>query len=120
MVITNEVLKVLEDAWKRKIRQYSGMISALYLEDGLTGFVLYVDPPVIEKFNGLPCVCVNLVDWLNVRQLGNATVTPFRIVAKGKGLIAKAFAPHTGLKYPVRDVDGIARVHIPVEDFSSV
>ena len=119
-MIPFEVIKVLEKAWKRALTPYSGPIYALYLKEGLTGFVLYVDPPVIGKFNGLPCVCVNLEEWLKVRELGNATVTPFRVLAKGKGLIVKAFSPSTGLKFPVREVDGAAMVHIPVEDFASV
>ena len=119
-MIPFEVIKVLEKKWKRKLSPYSGNIYALYLEEALTGFVLYIDPPAIQKFNGLPCVCINLEEWLKVRGLGNATVTPFRVLAKGKGLIAKAFLPSTGLKFPVRDVDGAAMVHIPVEDFASV
>jgi hypothetical protein len=119
-MIPYEVLTVLTEQWKRELKPHVGDIYALYLEDGLTGFVLYADPPVIQKFNGMPCVCVSLTDWLKVRELGNATVTPFRVLAKGKGLIAKAFAPSTGLKYPVRDVSGEARVFIPVEDFDSV
>jgi len=114
------IIEKIVAAWKRTAEPYTFNIYALYAEEALTGWALILDEPVIGEFQNLPCVCVNLADWVIIRTLANATVTPFRVVAQGKGLIAKPFAPHTGLKYAVRSVDGTAMVHIPVEDFKSV
>ncbi len=117
---TSAVVEQIEKAWGRKAEQYSGIIYALYSEQALTGWFLLSEEPVIQTFLDKKCVCINLYDWIMIKELGATTVTPFRIVAKGKGLIAKAFQPHTGLKYTVRSVDGVAMMFIPVGDFDSV
>ena len=115
------IIEKLEKKWKRQIKLYiEPNIFALYADEALTGWALVIDEPTIKEFNGMKCVAVYLPMWIMIKTLGAETVTPFRVIAKGKGLIEKAFMPHTGLKYAVRDVDGSPRIHIPIEDFKSV
>lgn len=113
----SEDIQKLEKAWSRTITPYSGNIHSLYLEGALTGFLLLITDPVMVPFNDQKCVGVNLEDWIKLKALGDATITPVRIVAKGKGLVAKGFMPHVGLKHAVRDHDGAAMLHIPVAEF---
>lgn len=116
----SEDIKALEKAWSRTITPYSHNIYTLYLDGALTGFLLLITEPEMVPFNGEKCVAVNLVDWMVLKALGDATVTPVRVVAKGKGLVAKGFMPHVGLKHAIRDHDGSATLHIPVGEFKSV
>lgn len=116
-----DIVEKLSRKWKRSIEFYvDPSLFALYAEEALTGWVLVIDEPVIRNFDNKKCVTLPLSVWILLKTLGSETVTPFRIVAKGKGLIEKAFMPHTGLKYAVRNESGSPRVHIPVEDFNSV
>ena len=113
----SEDIKKLEKAWSRTITPYTRSIYSLYLEGALTGFLLLITDPVMVPFNDQKCVGVNLEDWITLKGLGDATATPVRVVAKGRGLVAKGFMPHVGLKHAVRDVDGTAMLHIPVVEF---
>ena len=115
-----EVIAKLEQKWGRTIYPYTENICAMYAKDALTGWVLLLMSPTMVEFNGTKCIGVSVAAWVMLKTLGSETVTPFRIVAKGKGLVEKAFMPHTGLKYAVRDVEGTPVVHIPVSDFKSV
>lgn len=118
------VIQKIENKWKRRLVMYAKPnIYCVYVDEiVLTGFVVLLLEPQIVDFNESKCVGVNLSDWVMAKYLAAETVTPFRIVAQGKGLIEKAFMPHTGLKYAVRGVgvEGTPVVHIPVADFNSV
>lgn len=117
------IAKKLGAAWKRSLEIYivgPPDIFAMYLDNALTGWVALIEKPQIGTFNEKKCVLVELSSWIMLKEFGATTVTPFRIVAQGKNLIAKGFMPHTGLKYPIRSVDGKPQVHIPIEDFDSV
>jgi hypothetical protein len=95
-------------------------IFAMYLDEKLTGWAAITERPIIDKFNGDKCVLIPLSMWMMLKSMAADTVTPFRIVAKGNGLIEKAFIAHTGLKYAVRSHDGAPHVFIPVKDFKNV
>jgi hypothetical protein len=119
----SDIAKTLGAAWKRDLQIFvpgPPDVYAMYLDEALTGFVAVIPEPKIATFNNMKCVLVGLSSWIMLKEFGAATVTPFRVVAKGKGLIEKGFMPHTGLKYPVRSVDKMPFVHIPIEDFKSV
>ena len=116
-----DIIEKLSKKWKREFALYvEPNIFAMYAEEALTGWALIIDEPNIQKFNGKPCVAVYLQAWVMIKTLAHETVTPFRVVAKGKGLIEKPFMPHTGLKYAIRNFSGNPRILIPVEDFKSV
>jgi len=112
----------LEKAWGRNASRYSPNIYGLYADQALTGWVLLITEPVMAPgVEGEKCLAVDLKDWITLKTLGDTTITPFRVVAQGRGLIAKAFMPHVGLKYAVRETD--EEVHsmlMPLEDFKSV
>lgn len=115
----------LSSAWKRQIVLYteasdSSSVHAVYADEALTGWLSFHEKPTVAEFNEVKCVCVPIARWLMVKALSADTVTPFRIVAKGKKMLGKAFMPHTGLKYAVRNIDGIPQVMIPIEDFSEI
>jgi len=115
-----EIVGKLSAAWKRQIVSYSEPIHAVYADEALTGWVAILESPKIASYNGMKCVLVPLSIWVMLKTLGAETVTPFRIVAKGKSIIAKGFMPHTGLKYAVRNTAEGTCLHIPVEDFEGV
>ena len=110
-------------AWKRQLTQYDVPVFeqdlfAVYLQEALTGFAYIIDRPTIGNFNGQQCVLVPLHIWKLLKDLAATTVTPFRIVAIGKGIIVGAWQAHTGLKYAVRnDAMNPCTVHIPIADF---
>ncbi len=116
------VIQKMENTWKRRLELYAEphLYCAYAEEVVLTGWILLLTEPRIVDFNDKKCIGVDLSDWVMAKHLAAETVTPFRVVAQGKGLVQKAFMPHTGLKYPVRCVEGMAVVHIPVADFNSV
>lgn len=120
--MTDSIEETLQKKWGRTLVEYiPGFdIYTLYKQEALTGWVLILPAPMMVEFNDIKCIGVNLSEWIMIKHLGHETVTPFRVVAKGKGLVEKAFMPHTGLKYAVRNVEGTPVVHIPVEDFKSV
>lgn len=109
---------------KRQLGMYSNgaeiSILAMYLDEALTGWAAYIEKPEIGEFKNIKCVCVPLSTWVLIKTLGAETVTPFRVVARGKNLIIKGFMPHTGLKYAVREIGGTPKIMIPIEDFSVV
>ena len=118
-----QISKKLASAWDRKLVAYSlgpPDIYCLYADEALTGFVAIISEPKIETFDGQKCVCVPYSAWVMIHTLATMSVTPFRIVAQGKGLIAKGFRPHTGLKFPIRNTEMGCTMLIPVEDFTSV
>lgn len=119
----SELVKKLEKTWKRDLEICvvgPPDIFCSYLGGALTGFVAVIDKPQIGEFKTDKCVLVNLSSWIMLKEFSAATVTPFRVVAKGKNIIEKGFMPHTGLKYAVRSVDGSPMVHIPISDFKNV
>jgi hypothetical protein len=111
---------LLSSTWKRQIMAYNDTILSVMADEALTGFVIYIEKPVVEEFNRLKCVCVPLASWVMAHTLASQTVTPFRVAARGNNLIIKAFNPHTGLKYPVRNTPAGLALMIPVEDFEAV
>lgn len=119
----HEIVGKLAAAWKRQFVIFSvgpPDVYCMYADEALTGFVAIISEPKIEKFKGSPCVLVPLASWVMVKTLASETVTPFRIVAQGKDTIEKAFRPHTGLKYAIRNTELGAAMLIPVEDFNKV
>ena len=120
-----EDIAVLEKQWGRRLAAYfdvgDDVICSVWADDALTGWVLYIESPVIQDFNGDKCVAVSLTSWQSLKALGNDTVTPFRVVAKGKNLIAKAFQPHVDLKHAVRaGAEDRINVLIPIGEFKVV
>lgn len=120
-----EDVKRMESQWGRKVHGYSavkeGLLCSVWAEDALTGWVLYIPSPIIQEFEGKKCLAVPLGSWLSLKALGNETVTPFRVVSKGKNLIAKAFLPHVDLKHAVRQgAEDNVNILMPIEEFAIV
>ncbi len=119
----HEIVGKLAAKWKRQLVLYSvgpPDIYSVYVDEALTGFVAIIEAPKIETFEGRKCVIVPFECWIMIHTLATMSVTPFRIVAQGKGLIAKAFRPHTGLLFPIRNTELGCAMLIPVEDFEAV
>lgn len=117
-----EILGKLGATWKRALVPYDGGdLYCVYADEALTGWALIVDEPNIGNFNNQKTLMIPFATWVLIKTLASESVTPFRIVAKGKGLIAGAWRPHTGLKYAIRnEASGPASVHIPLEDLKPV
>lgn len=118
-----------EKAFGRKLVHYAGddpMIFAIYhvqSDQPLTGFLLYLPEPMVDhtETHKQPSVCFPIASWIMAKSHSDETVTPTLVLARGKrDLIYNTWLPHTGLKYPVRDVEGIPYVYVPVEDFKKV
>lgn len=112
----------LSAAWGRQIVLFmeggdDSSIHVVYAQEAVTGWLSFHEKPTVAEFNDVKCVCVPIARWMMVKALAADTVTPFRIVARGKKIIEKAFMPHTGLKYAVRNIDGMPQVMIPIADF---
>ncbi len=119
----HEIVGKLAAAWKRQFVIYAPGppdIYCLYADEALTGFVAIFSNPKIETFDGKKCVCVPFASWVMIHTLATMSVTPFRIVAQGKNIIAKGFRPHTGLLFPIRNTEWGCTMLIPVEDFKVV
>lgn len=119
----DEIIGTLSAAWKRQFvitNPGPPDLFAMYSDEALTGWALILQEPKIETFNNMKCVIIPLTSWIMAKTYASETVTPFRIVAKGKNLIEKPFRPHTGLKYAVRNTELGAGMLIPVEDFNVV
>jgi len=118
-----EIVGKLADKWNRQLILYSvgpPDIYCLYADEALTGFVAIINKPKIETFESKTCVSVPYATWVMIHTLATMSVTPFRIVAQGKSIIAKGFRPHTGLKFPIRNTELGCTMLIPVEDFTAV
>jgi len=123
MADVHEIVGTLGAAWKRQFIAFSDgppAIFCMYLEEALTGFACIIANPVIEEFKNEKCVAIPLASWVMIKTIATETVTPFRIVAQGTNIISKAFMPHTGLKFPVRNTSLGAALLIPVVDFKKV
>lgn len=120
----NEIVGVLGAKWSRQPVLYSdgeyADIYCLYAKEALTGFVAIIPKPAIRSHADQKCVCVPYSTWVMIHTLATMSVTPFRIVAQGKKLIAKGFRPHSGLKYLIRNTELGCTMLIPVEDFTEV
>jgi hypothetical protein len=120
-----EDVKHMEKQWSRMITAYldftDEIICSVWADDALTGWVLYIDSPIIQDFDGKKSLAITLEAWLKLKSLGNETVTPVRVVAKGRNLIAKAFLPHVDLKHAVRQgADDRVNILMPIEEFKIV
>lgn len=120
----HEVNGTLAAKWGRQLVPYTdtndGFIHCVYANEALTGFAEIILEPKIGTFNDSKCLLVHLSTWMMLNALANQTATPFRIVAKGKTLIAAAWRPLTGLKYAIRNTEHGAMLHIPITEFKPV
>jgi len=121
-----EVIGKLAAVIKRQLvshaKETNGVeIFAVYADEALTGWIGLIMAPWMGEFKNQPCVLVPLTMWMHVKQHAAETVTPFRIVLKGKkSIIAKAWVGLTGLKYAVRNTAHGACLHIPLSEFTAV
>lgn len=117
-----EVIGTLASAWKRQLvshaREANGVeMFAVYANEALTGWVGLIMKPWIGKYENKPCLLMPLASWMHLKAHSVETVTPFRIVLKGKGIISKGWKPISGLKYAVRNTEYGACLHIPLTEF---
>ena len=76
---------------------------------------------MIQDFKDEKCLAVSFAAWVVIKNLADETATPFRIVSKGKNLIAKPYMPHVALKHAVREgLAGRVNILIPVKGFAVV
>lgn len=115
-----ELNGTLAAKWSRQLTPYADSIHALYADEALTGFAELILKPNIGEFQNQKCVLVPLSTWVMLTTLAEKTVTPFRIVAVGKGIIVGAWRSHTGLKYAVRNTEHGACLHIPISEFKEL
>jgi len=120
-----EVIGTLIAAWKRQLvshaKESSGVeIYAVYADEALTGWMGLIMKPWIGTYEGTKCLLIPIAMWIHLKVHAIETVTPFRIVLKGKGLVAKAWIGITGLKYAVRNTEHGACLHIPLSEFEAV
>jgi hypothetical protein len=119
-----EVVGTLAAAWKRQLVIHANSngfdLFAVYADEALTGWVGLTLSPDIGDFRGNNCLMVPIATWLHLKTHAIETVTPFRIVAKGNGLIVAAWNGITGLKYAVRNTEKGACVFIPLTEFRPV
>jgi len=118
-------VKVLEEQWSRRIAAYSdtgeNLICSVWADEALTGWVLYVPSPVIAEFKGSQALAVSLASWMMIKALSDETVTPFRIVAKGKTMVVKGYLPHIALKHAIRcGADDRTNILIPLSGMKPV
>ena len=97
-----------------------GTVYAVYAKDALTGFLAHLHEPEFGKFNGQPVCLFPLSVWVILKALSAATVTPTLVLAKGNKLKYAVWDPVSGLKYAVRDFDGIPKMCIAARDFKDV
>jgi hypothetical protein len=120
------VIGRLSAAWKRQLVLYlpgifpNPDIYAVYKDETLTGWAGVIVKPSIGTVESTKCLLVPVATWMSLRSLSDQMVLPFRIVAKGNNLIAKAWKPNTGLKYTVRNTAEGPMLHIPVQDFEAI
>lgn len=120
-----EVIGTLAASWSRQLvshaKEANGVeIFAVYANEALTGWMGLIMKPWIGEYNNQKCVLVPLPSWMHLKAHAAETVTPFRIVLKGKGLVARAWIGLTGLKYAVRHTQHGACLHIPLTEFEPV
>ena len=120
-----EVVATLTGAFKRQLvshaRETNGVeIFAVYLEEGLTGWMGLVMNPWIGEYERKKCLLFPLPMWLHLKAHAMETVTPFRIALKGKSIIVGAWQPISGLKYAVRNTEHGACLHIPLTEFKAL
>lgn len=115
-----------EKKFKRRAVPYRGLnfdggqIYAVYADEALTGFLAHVHEPEFGKFNDQPVMLFPLSVWVIMKGLSAATVTPTIVLAKGNRLKAAYWDPVSGLKYAVRDFDGLPKMCISAQDFKDV
>ncbi|KKN76170.1 hypothetical protein LCGC14_0373650 [marine sediment metagenome] len=120
-----EVLGKLSAIWRRQLvshaQEANGVeLFAVYKDEALMGWMGLIMKPWIGEFNNNKCLLMPFGMWIHLKAHAAETVTPFRIVLKGKGLVAKAWIGITGLKYAVRNTKYGACLHIPLTEFKSV
>lgn len=119
-----EDLSAFEKKFKRRLVAYNrfegGVIYAVYADEALTGFLAHVHEPEFGKFNSHPVMLFPLSVWVIMKALAAATVTPTIVLAKGNKVKAAYWDPVTGLKYAVRDFNGVPKMCIAAGDFKDV
>lgn len=117
-----EVIGKLAAAWKLQLavhaEEKNGVeIFAVYKDEALTGWVGLIMKPWIGEFNNNKCLLMPIGMWIHLKAHAEETVTSFRIVLKGKGIVSKGWQAISGLKYAVRNTKHGACLHIPLADF---
>lgn len=120
-----EVIGTLAGAWSRQLvshaKEANGVeIYAVYASEALTGWVGLIMNPWIGKYENKPCLLMPIASWMHLKAHAAETVTPFRLVLKGKGIVTKAWMGLTGLKYAVRNTQYGACMHIPLTEFEPI
>ena len=120
-----EVIGKLAASWKRQLvshaKEINGVeIFAVYADEALTGWVGLIMKPWIGSFNNQKCLLMPLAMWIHLKVHATETVTPFRIVLKGKGIVVMGWQAISGLKYAIRNTEHGACLHIPLADFKAV